>query len=591
MIGIAISIFLGLAWLWSQASSTQASLMRLHGSHNAASGSPPGVAPPQQAQPAPVSKPHLTKVHYADIPDVTAASTSSEKPPVTVATGFPVIPRKNAFAYVFYATADEYACSILVNIRRLNSFHTLNRIIVLLTEKVSEGYKEEFERLNVIVRVEEIPKHPHPKMDPLEGSLLKLLAFKVHHSVDRNIRRVLVLDADQFIYRSLDTLFELPDVDIAAPRAYWIGTNSISTNLMVVSLSDRLWSSVEMGIKDLRPGEATTALINNLFAETIMMLPGQYATVDKHWVDWDMPKHFRPEGVNPEGRVDRYSKAELTELWRVINANVGGNKLDMVPTSPPPPMRKRQLDGGPEPSEKEGMGPGKEEKDPDKKELGPAKKEVNPDKKSGDPDKKEVDPDKKGTDPDRKEVDPDKKKTDPDKEDDLKMPDLGNILNPEDLEREVQLLKDAQAKFKGKEVHIDIPSFTFTNAAVDPQAKDEKPEPPKDKPKVLGTPPKPQSAKPPPYPFTVENHPQRGNLNNLHQHLTILHYMSLKRPWFIDVAKLEEDYKERMHPMLFAQYRDWRDAAKLVCPKVKRKKANPKEGEDDWEWFTFVENV
>jgi hypothetical protein len=43
--------------------------------------------------------------------------------------------------------------------------------------------------------------------------------------------------------------------------------------------------------------------------------------------------------------------------------------------------------------------------------------------------------------------------------------------------------------------------------------------------------------------------------------------------------------------MLFAQYRDWREAARLVCPKVKRKKAYPKEGEDDWEWFTFVENV
>jgi hypothetical protein len=515
----------------------------------------------------------LTKVHYADIPDVTPASTSFKKPAPPVATAFPVIPRKGAFAYVFYATADEYACSILVNIRRLNGFHTLNRIIVLLNDKVSEGYKEEFERLNVIVRVEETPTHPHPKMDPLEGSLHKLLAFKVHHSVDRNIRRVLVLDADQFIYRSLDTLFELPDVDIAAPRAYWVGPNSISTNLMVVSLSDRLWSSVEMGITHLRPGEATTALINDLFAETVMMLPGQYATVDKHWVDWEMPKHFRPEGVNPEGRVERYSKAELTELWRVINANVGGNKGDMMPTSPPPPMQKRQLDGV----------PGKEEEDHDKKELGAEKKEMDPDKKNGDPDKKNGDPDKKGT--------------DPDKEDDLKMPDLGNILNPEDLEREVQLLKDAQAKFKGEEVHIRMSLLTFTNAPVDPPAKDEKdqkdekPEPPKDKSKVLGTPPKPHPSKPAPYPFTVDKHPQRGNLNNLHQHLTILHYVSLKRPWFIDVAKLEEDYKEQMHPMLFAQYRDWREAAKLVCPKVKRKKAEPKEGEDDWEWFTFVENV
>lgn len=67
--------------------------------------------------------------------------------------------------------------------------------------------------------------------------------------------------------------------------------------------------------------------------------------------------------------------------------------------------------------------------------------------------------------------------------------------------------------------------------------------------------------------------------------------MSLTRPWYINIGKLEEDQREHVHPMLFAQYRDWREAARLVCPKVKRKKAYPKEGEDDWEWFTFVENV
>lgn len=53
----------------------------------------------------------------------------------------PFVFKPSPYPYVFYATTDEYACAVLVNINRLqNRFFTRHRIHVLLSKKVSIGY-------------------------------------------------------------------------------------------------------------------------------------------------------------------------------------------------------------------------------------------------------------------------------------------------------------------------------------------------------------------------------------------------------------------------------------------------------------------
>jgi hypothetical protein len=203
--------------------------------------------------------------------------------------------KKNA--YVFYATSDEYACSALVNIRRLKSlFHTPHDIYVLVNDAVSPEMLSLFKKLHVTI-IHYVP----PPLSPggikyYESCLLKLISFKLHQLVPRGKpppSRILVLDADQLVLKSLDHVFSLPVVDVAAPRAYWISQNTISSTFMLITLSDRLWKRVENALESLEPGVYDMDLINDLFGDVVMVLPGQYVTLNSHWEDWNIPSWFR----------------------------------------------------------------------------------------------------------------------------------------------------------------------------------------------------------------------------------------------------------------------------------------------------------
>ena len=82
------------------------------------------------------------------------------------------------------------------------------------------------------------------------------------------------------ILQSLDHVFGLPEVDLAAPRANWaIGFCSA---FLLVSLSDRLWELMESEIQAPAVGEFDMDILNEMFGKTILLLPGDYATLNCH---------------------------------------------------------------------------------------------------------------------------------------------------------------------------------------------------------------------------------------------------------------------------------------------------------------------
>lgn len=335
IVGAAIVSFLLLAWLY-RGESTSFHRSNSHHSLNDPFAEP--VSHPSSLYAPPASQPE--DIHYADQPDSTTAL--PDRPDVIVKPGHPVINRKKSpFGYVFYATSDEYACSALVSVNRLQQFHTPHRLFAFLTKAVSPEYKAEMEKLNVEVTIMKPPAHPHakpltegqPTNTRLENNLLKLMAFRIQQ-LQPDLARVIVLDADTFIYKTLDSLFLLPDADVAAPRAYWKGRGVLSSRLLLISLSDRLWKSVEAAIKELGINKYDSDLINDLFGDSAMVLPGQYMVPDSHWVDWSMPAWYRPEGdVHKNGMVESYSEAKLEELWRIINISVGGDDEELKKSS------------------------------------------------------------------------------------------------------------------------------------------------------------------------------------------------------------------------------------------------------------------
>ena len=219
----------------------------------------------------------------ASTPAQNSNATGTSSPP-----DFPVSP----FAYVFYATQSDYACSVLVNIDRLvRLFNTSHRIIVLVKPDLGSEYLTAFTAQNATV----IPYEP-PQLTAYDGNyyqdvLLKLVAFRLHHYIP-SLKRVLILDADQIILKSLDHVFDLPAVDLAAPRAYWIG-NGFTSAFLLISPSDRLWNKVADGMASIGAGVFDMDLVNKLFENTLMLLPGDYATLNSHWEANDLPNWWQ----------------------------------------------------------------------------------------------------------------------------------------------------------------------------------------------------------------------------------------------------------------------------------------------------------
>lgn len=204
------------------------------------------------------------------------------------------------FAYVFYATNIFYACSVLVNIDRLNNrFNTTHRIIVLVKPDLESFYLTAFTAQNATVIPYEPPPLANDSANYYHDVLLKLVAFRLHHYIP-SLRRILILDADQIILQSLDHVFNLPAVDVASPRAYWQDSNgvAITSAFLLVSLSDRLWDKMSASLETIGSDVYDMDLVNTLFNRTLLILPGDYATLNSHWETNDIPVWW--QGTVPE---------------------------------------------------------------------------------------------------------------------------------------------------------------------------------------------------------------------------------------------------------------------------------------------------
>ncbi|ROV95593.1 hypothetical protein VSDG_05304 [Cytospora chrysosperma] len=225
---------------------------------------------------------------------------------------------KDGFAYVFYATADLYACSTLVNIHRLRTLNSTVPIHVLASEYLSIPYMDALQDANVTVHIEETPYARSLARGYYEDCLLKMLAFKMH-KLDPSLKRILVLDSDQLILKHFDDLFlDLPRVDLAAARAYWLppGHAVFSSAFMMVTLSDRLWHKVNQTLpsRDWPAGGADMDILNKELGDTAMILSGEYVTLNSHWEDWDLPNWFHPEDGPPSNRTILEVVPNVSEL-------------------------------------------------------------------------------------------------------------------------------------------------------------------------------------------------------------------------------------------------------------------------------------
>ncbi|TFK28601.1 nucleotide-diphospho-sugar transferase [Coprinopsis marcescibilis] len=235
--------------------------------------------------------------------------------PVPIPIPFPVSPpephppppptKPNPFAFVFYATNPGYACSALLLIRQLASLSPGIPTVLMAPPDLNQTYLDPFTAYNTTILRIEPPQLHEGGNDYYTSVLLKLMAFGLHQRLP-HLQRIVVLDSDQTIRKPLDNLFTLPTTDIAAPIAYWLHPDQkITSTLLVISLSDRLWNEVEQGMKDIRKDEYDMDLVNRLFyPRRVMVLPGSYCTLNSHWEAKDLPVWMQRNETGLQGLWD-----------------------------------------------------------------------------------------------------------------------------------------------------------------------------------------------------------------------------------------------------------------------------------------------
>ncbi|EGG22939.1 hypothetical protein DFA_05069 [Cavenderia fasciculata] len=202
------------------------------------------------------------------------------------------------FAYAFYITQEPYLCCASITAHRLRQWTDYD-IVLIITESYSPN-PTMMERLNdipnLVIKIVPNIQAQHDDQDHyFWESLNKFHVFKLEE-----YDRIIFLDADTFVMKNLDHLFALPDVTLAAPMAYWLGTRPFLTNiLMVLKPSVQTFDKIVNASMN-HPGWDMD-VINDLYvtSDEFLLLPSiygmlnvEFSTSEKHYFGDDLANTF-----------------------------------------------------------------------------------------------------------------------------------------------------------------------------------------------------------------------------------------------------------------------------------------------------------
>ncbi|KAJ3009566.1 hypothetical protein HKX48_007870 [Thoreauomyces humboldtii] len=173
-----------------------------------------------------------------------------------IASPGPLIAQRK-LAYVFYLASDQYACACLALVASLKQAGTSreHKLVALVTSNTDST-------------------------DPTwRDSLTRIQVFKM-----TEFDRIVVLDVDGTVLKSLDSLFDLPSAPLWAPRAFWLDPPSFQSTLYVIEPS---LTPFEAQMKIVRAPKVAGAklmydmdIANEAFRDTVALLPGTVAVLN-----------------------------------------------------------------------------------------------------------------------------------------------------------------------------------------------------------------------------------------------------------------------------------------------------------------------
>ncbi|KAF1993522.1 glycosyltransferase family 8 protein [Amniculicola lignicola CBS 123094] len=185
------------------------------------------------------------------------------------------------YAYTQYVTNEIYLCNAVMvfdSLERLKS--KADRVMMYPQEWTPELEKHNMtiigrhmmkarERYGVKLVPVQVQSFEHQE-PTWQASFTKLLAFD-----QTQYKRVINVDSDATILKSLDSLFFLPPTPLALPRAYWLPEKPhfLTSILLVITPSTFEFSRLQAAIKHHEPTDFDMEILNNLYGTSALVLP------------------------------------------------------------------------------------------------------------------------------------------------------------------------------------------------------------------------------------------------------------------------------------------------------------------------------
>jgi len=136
-------------------------------------------------------------------------------------------------------------------------------------------------KLNLKWKFPVITKHvivPRKRNGYYENVLTKLLVFQLPYD------RIVYIESDAIVLRSIEHLFDLPLHDLYVPHCRWCSPGYVTTTLMVVSPSQRIWDRLSIWVNKYdQKALYDMDIINEELREDIHHLPSVYGMLNSEF--------------------------------------------------------------------------------------------------------------------------------------------------------------------------------------------------------------------------------------------------------------------------------------------------------------------
>lgn len=227
------------------------------------------------------------------------------------------------YAYCQYVTNPDYLCNSVMIFEALDRVGAKASKVMMFPSDWDVTAENEIGRLirqtQTRFNVQLSPIH----VQHLSGeatwadSFTKLLAFN-----QTQFKRVLSLDSDATVLKSMDELFLMPSSPVAMPRAYWL-ENTLSSQLVLIEPSEFEFQRILKAFDSRSSHDFDMEIVNNLYGSDCIVIPhrkydlltGEFRAKEHRKYLGSQEETWDPQKVLDEAKFVHFSDWPLLKPW------------------------------------------------------------------------------------------------------------------------------------------------------------------------------------------------------------------------------------------------------------------------------------